>query len=73
MPVYDGDIVVGDIVVGDKAGVVVVPAQLAGQVAAKALEKERLETFLLERLRAGAPLEGTYPPNAETLAAYRAR
>lgn len=68
VPVYDGDIVVGD-----KAGVVVVPAHLAGQVAAKALEKERLETFLLERLRAGAPLEGTYPPNAETLAAYRAR
>jgi regulator of RNase E activity RraA len=68
VPVYDGDIVVGD-----KAGLVVVPAHLADEVAGKALDKERLEAFLLERLRAGAPLEGTYPPNAETLAAYRAR
>lgn len=67
VPVYDGDIVVGDI-----AGVVVVPAHLAATVAAKALEKERLEAFLLDRLQAGAPLEGTYPPNADTLAAYRA-
>ncbi|MHB2167633.1 RraA family protein [Alsobacter sp. R-9] len=68
VPVYDGDIVVGD-----PAGAVVVPAHLADTVAEKALEKERLEAFLLERLQAGAPLEGTYPPNAETLAAYRAR
>lgn len=68
VPVYDGDIVVGDV-----AGVVVVPAHLAATVAAKAIEKEQLEAFLLERLQAGAPLEGTYPPNAETLAAYRTR
>lgn len=68
VPVYDGDIVVGDL-----AGVVVVPRHLAEAVADKALEKERLEAFLLERLQGGAPLEGTYPPDAETLAAYRAR
>jgi len=68
VPVYPGDIVVGD-----AAGVVVVPAQLAETVAEKALEKEKLEAFLLERLKAGAPLDGTYPPDASTLAAYRAR
>ncbi|MGL4445063.1 MAG: hypothetical protein ACRCU1_15665 [Alsobacter sp.] len=68
VPVYDGDIVVGD-----RAGVVVVPADLAESVARKAMEKEKLEAFLLERLQAGAPLEGTYPPDADTLAAYRAR
>jgi regulator of RNase E activity RraA len=68
VPVY-----AGDVIVGDAAGVVVVPAHLAATVADKALEKERLEGFLLERLKAGAPLEGTYPPDAATLAAYRAR
>jgi regulator of RNase E activity RraA len=68
VPVYPGDIVVGD-----PAGVAVVPAHLAAAVADKALEKERLEAFLLERLKAGAPLDGTYPPDAATLAAYRAR
>lgn len=68
VPVYPGDIVVGDM-----SGVTVVPAHLADQVAGKALEKERLEAFLLERLQAGAPLEGTYPPDEATLAAYRAR
>jgi regulator of RNase E activity RraA len=68
VPVYPGDIVVGDV-----AGVVVVPAHLAATVAEKALAKERLEGFLLERLKAGAPLDGTYPPDAATLAAWQAR
>lgn len=67
VPVY-----AGDIVVGDAAGVVVVPPEMAEEVAVKALAKEKLETFLAERMKAGAPLEGTYPPNAETLAAYEA-
>ena len=68
VPVY-----AGDIIVGDPAGVVVVPRHLAAEVADKAVEKEQIEAFLFERLQAGAPLEGTYPPNAETLAAFKAR
>lgn len=67
VPVYPGDIVVGD-----DNGVVVVPAGVAAQVAEKALAKERLEDFLLTRMQAGAPLDGTYPPDAATLAAYAA-
>ena len=67
VPVYPGDIVVGD---GN--GVVVVPPHLAETVAQKALDKERLEEFLLRRLQAGDPLDGTYPPDEATLAAYRA-
>jgi hypothetical protein len=31
-----------------------------------------MERYLLGRLKAGAPLDGTYPPNDEMLAAYRA-
>jgi hypothetical protein len=29
-----------------------------------------MEVFLLERVQGGAPLRGTYPPNADTKAAY---
>ena len=67
VPVYPGDIVVGD-----ANGVVIVPPHLAQAVAEKALGKERLEEFLLSRLQAGAALDGTYPPDDATMAAYRA-
>jgi regulator of RNase E activity RraA len=62
----------GDIVVGDACGVIVVPSALAEEVAREAQEKEDMEVFILERIRAGAPVEGTYPPNAATLAEYAA-
>ncbi len=62
----------GDILVGDENGVAVVPLQMAAAVAEKATEKERLERFLLQRLKDGAPLDGTYPPDEATLALYRA-
>lgn len=62
----------GDIIVGDADGVVVVPAGIADEVAAEAAEQERMERFILERIADGAPLPGTYPPNAETQAAYTA-
>ena len=62
----------GDVLVGDPNGVAVIPRAMAAEIAAAAHEKERLERFLLARLKAGAPLDGTYPPDAETLAAYRA-
>ena len=62
----------GDVLVGDANGVAVIPWAMAAQIADAAEEKERMERFLLERLKQGAPLDGTYPPDAETLAAYRA-
>ncbi|TVQ39387.1 MAG: ribonuclease activity regulator RraA [Geminicoccaceae bacterium] len=65
VPVYPGDLVVGD---GN--GVVVIPEQLAETIAAKAEAKEELERFLLARVRDGAPLDGTYPPDAATLEAF---
>ena len=60
----------GDIIVGDANGAICVPREMAADVADATEEAERLETFLLERIRAGAPLEGTYPPDAATRAAY---
>lgn len=62
----------GDVLVGDEEGVVVVPRLLVDQVAQEAVEQEELESFILDRIVAGAPLPGTYPPNHETLAAYEA-
>lgn len=51
----------GDVVVGDAEGVVVIPAALAEEVAHGAWEQELEEAWALERVRAGDPLEGTYP------------
>jgi regulator of RNase E activity RraA len=62
----------GDVMVGDAEGVVCVPRELAAEVADEAFEQERQEDFILSRVAAGAPLRGTYPPDAETLATYRA-
>jgi regulator of RNase E activity RraA len=62
----------GDILVGDEEGVVVIPRHLAAQIAHPAAEQEELERFILGRIRAGAALPGTYPPDEATLAAFRA-
>ncbi len=62
----------GDLMVGDGEGVVCVPRGLADQVAAKGLEQEELEAFVLEKIKGGAPLPGTYPPGPATLAEYEA-
>jgi regulator of RNase E activity RraA len=72
VPIGCGGVAVypGDLIVADSDGVVVVPAHLAEDVARDADEQERLETWLLGRVQAGAALPGTYPPNAETRAAY---
>ncbi|QUL77868.1 ribonuclease activity regulator RraA [Brevibacterium sp. SMBL_HHYL_HB1] len=63
----------GDIIVGDRDGVVCVPRHLAEEVAAEALEQEKLEAFILEKIEAGNPLRGTYPPDQNTMQEYRAQ
>lgn len=70
--VVDGRGDPGDIMVGDDEGVVVVPRHLADEVARDAAEQEKLEAFIRERVENGANLPGTYPPNAQTRAAYEA-
>ncbi|MGH8675569.1 MAG: ribonuclease activity regulator RraA [Burkholderiales bacterium] len=74
VPIGCGGVAVypGDVIVGDDEGVVVIPKHLADEVAADAAEQEKLEIFVLERIEGGAALPGTYPPNAETRAAYAA-
>jgi regulator of RNase E activity RraA len=60
----------GDALVGDGDGVIVVPRHLAEEAAARAVEQERRERFILSKVQAGAGIVGVYPPNADTLAEY---
>ncbi len=65
-------VIPGDILVCDGDGVVVIPRAMVESVAADGVEQERLETFVQERIRAGHPVAGTYPPDEAALAAYEA-
>ena len=74
VPIGCGGVAVfpGDVIVGDADGVVVIPREMTADVAQAAAEQEQLEEFLTERIREGAALPGTYPPNDATKAAYEA-
>lgn len=74
VPVGCGDVAVfpGDIIVGDAEGVVVIPVHLAAQVGDEASAMEEKEDFILEKIRSGASIVGTYPPDEKTLAEFEA-
>lgn len=65
-------IVPGDFIVLDADGVVVVPQDLAEDVATLAVEQEQLEAWIMGEVEKGAVLPGLYPMNAETKARYDA-
>lgn len=65
VPVYPGDVLVGD-----REGVIVIPRHLVDEIADPALEQEHLEGFLQQRIESGHALPGTYPPNDDTMDAY---
>jgi len=72
VPVACGGVAVypGDVIVGDGEGVVVIPAGIAGEVAAATFEQEMLEEFVQQEIASGRPLPGTYPPDAAARARY---
>jgi regulator of RNase E activity RraA len=61
-----------DYVVADADGAIVVPAAIAAEVAAAAIEKEAFEEWALAEVQRGAALPGLYPPNEATRARYLA-
>jgi len=61
----------GDIIVADGDGALVIPCDMAAEVAAEALEAERLEEWIVRQVENGAALPGLYPPDAETLARFQ--
>lgn len=75
VPIGCGGVAVfpGDIAVGDGDGVMIVPAELADEIAEDAAGMERFEAFVQEEVRAGASIIGLYPPNEETRARFAAK
>lgn len=63
----------GDIIVADDDGAVLIPDAFLADVLAAGHEQESLEAWILDEVKAGAPLTGMYPPNAENLARYEER
>ena len=74
VPIACGEVAVlpGDIIVGDPEGVVVIPFQYAVEVAQIAVEMDARENFILNKVKSGASIVGTYPPDESTLAEYEA-
>ncbi|CAH1654627.1 MULTISPECIES: ribonuclease activity regulator RraA [unclassified Chelatococcus] len=62
----------GDVLMGDANGIAAIPAHMADEIAQLASEREILEEFVVGKVRDGAPLAGTYPPNEATLAEFAA-
>lgn len=63
VPIACGDAAVfpGDVLVGDRDGVMVIPAHLADEIAEECTGMETFEDFVLEEVEGGAPIIGLYP------------
>jgi regulator of RNase E activity RraA len=74
VPVGCGGVLVlpGDVIVGDAEGVVVIPAQLAEEVARDSAEQELVERFAFERIEAGESVRGLFPLGDERRGDYEA-
>jgi regulator of RNase E activity RraA len=62
----------GDVIVGDRDGIICVPRYLVAEIAEQAVAQEHREAWILRQVEEGAPLRGTYPPNEDALARYAA-
>ena len=65
VPVYPGDVVVGD-----QEGVVVIPAKIADEVASEGEAQTVFEDWVEAKVKEGRSIFGLYPPNAETKAEF---
>ena len=63
VPIGCGDVAVwpGDVMVGDREGVFVIPAHLADEVADEAVEMTAFEDFVTEEVTKGRSILGLYP------------
>jgi regulator of RNase E activity RraA len=61
-----------DVIVADGDGAVVIPAALADEVIAAAVEQERQEAWIMREVEGGAALPGLYPMNEASKARYEA-
>jgi regulator of RNase E activity RraA len=68
VPVGCGDVAVwpGDVLVGDKEGVVVIPASMADEIAQEAVQMTAFEDFVTEMVQTqGRSILGLYPPTEQ--------
>ena len=74
VPIRIGNVTVqpGDLLVGERHGILVIPAALAEEVVEAALSKEDLESFQRKLLLDGRSIYGVYPPDEETRREYEA-
>jgi regulator of RNase E activity RraA len=68
VPIGCGDAPVwpGDVVVGDAEGVVVIPANIADEIATEAVEMTAFEDFVSEQVLKGRSILGLYPATEDT-------
>ncbi|MEJ6488920.1 fumarylacetoacetate hydrolase family protein [Leucobacter sp. USCH14] len=62
----------GDIIMGDRDGVIVIPPSLLAEVAAEAAAQEDADAWVAEQVAGGAPVDGLFPMNAEWRTKYEA-
>jgi regulator of RNase E activity RraA len=67
VPVYPGDVLVGD-----QEGVVVIPANIAEEVAKEGEAQTMFEDWVEAKVKEGRSIFGLYPPNAQTKAEFEA-
>jgi regulator of RNase E activity RraA len=71
----DAPVFPGDVIVGDADCVIVIPQDIADEVATEAVEMTAFEDFVIERVRDGASIIGLYPctkdENAADFATWR--
>ena len=67
VPIGCGDVAVfpGDVVVGDREGVLVIPAHMADEVADEAVEMTAFEDFVTAEVLKGRSIIGLYPPTQQ--------
>ncbi len=67
LPIACGDVPVfpGDVLVGDRDGVMVIPAHLTDEIAEACAGMESFEDFVLQEVKAGASIIGLYPCTKE--------
>jgi regulator of RNase E activity RraA len=68
VPIGCGDVAVfpGDVLVGDDDSVIVIPAEIADEIADEAVEMTAYEDFVVERVKQGHTIIGLYPATEES-------
>lgn len=62
----------GDIIMGDRDGVIVIPPALLEEVAREAAVQEHEDAWVADQVAKGEPVDGLFPMNAEWRAKYQA-